>query len=63
MIIALLGLNVILSVFVGIFGRKRKFGAWGYFFASMALTPLIGLLLVLGSDLRPEFQQISSSDG
>lgn len=56
MIFALIGLNVVLSIFVGIMGRKRKFGAWGYFFASMALTPFIGVLLVLGSDLRPEFK-------
>lgn len=56
MIIALLAANVVLSIVVGLAGRKRKFGAWGYFFASMALTPFIGLLLVLGSDLRPEFQ-------
>lgn len=35
---------------VGYIGRGRKFGAWGYFFASILLTPIIGLLLVLASD-------------
>lgn len=45
------------STVVGLAGRKRKFGGWGYFFASIAFSPLIGLLLVLASDLRPEFRR------
>ena len=38
------------SIGVAFFGTNRKFGFWGYFFASMLLTPLIGLLLVISSD-------------
>lgn len=38
------------SVGVAFFGTNRKFGFWGYFFASMLLTPLIGILLVISSD-------------
>jgi hypothetical protein len=38
------------SIGVAFFGKNRKFGFWGYFFASMLLTPLIGLLLVISSD-------------
>ena len=34
-------------------GRRRKLGSWGYFLASLLLTPVIGLLLVLASDPRP----------
>lgn len=30
-------------------GMNRKMGFWGYFFGSILLTPLIGLLLVLVS--------------
>ncbi len=37
------------SILVGILGRKRKFGFWGYFFASLLLTPLLGLLFVIAS--------------
>jgi len=37
---------------VALLGTNRKFGFWGYFFAAMALTPLIGIFIVLGSDLR-----------
>jgi hypothetical protein len=39
-------------LFVGLFGTNRKFGFWGYFFASMALTPLIGIFIVLASDKK-----------
>lgn len=43
-----------LSLLLGIVGRHRKLGFWGYFFASLALSPLMGLLLLLASDRRPE---------
>lgn len=42
--------QVIGAVGVATFGQKRKFGYWGYFFASLLLTPLIGILLVIASD-------------
>ncbi len=35
---------------IGFLGRHRKLGFWGYFFASLLLTPLIGALFVLVSD-------------
>jgi len=41
---------VLISVIIGYLGRHRKMGFWGYFFASIILTPLIGILLVLVSD-------------
>lgn len=40
------------SLIVGLLGMNRKMGFWGYFFGSLLLTPLIGLLLVLVSDKR-----------
>ena len=43
---------VTISLMVGWFGANRKLGFWAYFFGSLALTPLIGLLLVLVSDPR-----------
>lgn len=43
---------VVLSLLIGAYGRDRKMGFWGYFFASLLLTPAVGLLLVLGSDRR-----------
>jgi hypothetical protein len=35
------------SLIVAFLGRNQKFGFWGNFFASMLLSPLIGLLLVI----------------
>ena len=35
---------------IGFLGRYRKFGFWGYFFGSLLLTPLIGIILLLASD-------------
>lgn len=41
-----------LSLLVAWTGRHRKLGFWGYFFASLLLSPLIGALLVLVSSPR-----------
>ena len=43
---------IVLSAIVALMGINRKFGFWGYFFASMLLTPIVGLILVLASDRR-----------
>ena len=40
------------AVVLGILGRRRKLGAWGYLFASILFTPIVGLLLLLASDPR-----------
>ncbi|MDM8569356.1 hypothetical protein QUF50_07605 [Thiotrichales bacterium HSG1] len=50
----ILAIIVVLSYLVGLFGSNRKFGFWGYFFASILLTPIVGLLLVFASDKRPK---------
>jgi len=42
-----------LSAIIGLFGTHRKMGFWGYFFASILLTPIIGLLLLFASDSNP----------
>jgi hypothetical protein len=43
-------LAILASYFIGVLGRNRKIGFWGHFFASLLLTPLIGLLLVVITD-------------
>jgi hypothetical protein len=50
MLLWLIFLWLFLSLIVGFFGRNRKLGFWGYFFSSIVLTPIIGLLFVLASD-------------
>jgi hypothetical protein len=50
--IPLIIIYLILCIVIGLFGINRKFGFWGYFFGSIVLTPVMGLLLVLASDSR-----------
>lgn len=40
------------AAIVGLLGRQRTMGGWGYFFGSIVLTPVIGLLLLLSSGRR-----------
>lgn len=42
-----------LCFIIALIGSNRKFGFWGYFFCSLALTPFIGAIVLLGSDKRP----------
>jgi len=43
-------LYIAICIIIGFLGAKRKFGFWGYLFASMVFTPIIGLVLVFASD-------------
>lgn len=47
------------SLVIGIFGRRKKLGFWGFFFASLMLTPVFGLLLLViaGPGVAFEAQQ------
>jgi hypothetical protein len=45
---------LLLCFIVAYFGRKRSMTFWGYFFASIVLTPLVGVLLVIISKKREE---------
>lgn len=45
-------INAFASLIIGLVGINRKMGFWGYFFSSLLLTPLIGILLLLVSDPR-----------
>ena len=39
-----------LALLVAFIGRNHKLGFWGYFFASIVLTPVFGLVMVFASD-------------
>lgn len=41
---------VLFSLFLGFLGTNKKMGFWGYFFGSLLLTPLIGIILLCASD-------------
>jgi len=45
---------VALSIVIGFLGRNRRFGFWGYFFLSMLLTPVVGLLALIAAIPRAE---------
>jgi phosphate/sulfate permease len=53
----LLGAYIGAGAIVGLLGSRRKLGAWGFFFASLLLTPLIGLLLFIVAAPPPERPQ------
>lgn len=38
------------ALLIGFLGINRKMGFWGYFFSSLLLTPVMGVLLLLASD-------------
>jgi hypothetical protein len=46
---------VAMATLIGFCGRSYRFGFWGYFFATLLLTPLIGILLLIavGNPSRP----------
>ena len=45
----MLAIILVLSLFIGLLGMNSRIGFWGNFFASLLLTPLVGLLLVIAS--------------
>lgn len=47
--IPLIAAWLVLAIIIGFFGRNRRFRFWGYFFASVLLTPIIGLLLLIAA--------------
>jgi len=52
--VILILLNIVLAYFIGFLGRNRKLGFWGHFFASLLLTPVFGLLLIIATDPRKD---------
>ncbi len=47
--IPLIAAWLVLAILIGFFGRNRRFRFWGYFFASVLLTPIVGILLLLAA--------------
>jgi hypothetical protein len=45
-----------LALVIALLGVNRTMGFWGYFFASLLLTPVMGMLLLLvsGSKTKPK---------
>lgn len=47
----------IACLMIGLLGTNRKMGFWGYFFSSLLLTPLMGILLLLASDKKRQVKK------
>jgi hypothetical protein len=47
-------LLLVISFIIGSLGKNRKLGFWGYFFCSLALTPIIGFIMLLASGPNQE---------
>ena len=45
----MLAIILVLSLLIGLVGINSRLGFWGNFFASILLTPIVGLLLVIAS--------------
>jgi hypothetical protein len=43
------------ALLIAFLGANRPMGFWGYFFSSLLLTPVMGLLLLLTSSSKPGF--------
>jgi hypothetical protein len=43
--------------FLGIVGRNYKFGFWGNFLISLLFTPIVGVIVILAQDRRPNSKQ------
>ena len=52
---------ILLCIAVAMIGRRRKWGYWGYLWASVLFTPLLGLLFVLAADPPPRRRQASDT--
>ena len=59
MIIQIVFLIFFGSLIIGFLGMNRKMGFWGYFFSSLLLTPIMGILLVSVSDPKPRVKEES----
>lgn len=41
---------IFISFIFGYLGRNKKMGFWGHFFATLILTPFVGVILLLVSE-------------
>ena len=50
----MLAIILVLSLLIGLVGINSRLGFWGNFFASILLTPIVGLLLVIASGSKKQ---------
>ena len=52
----MLAIILVLSLLIGLLGINSRLGFWGNFFASILLTPIVGLLLVIASSSKKQLK-------
>jgi hypothetical protein len=52
---------ILLCLIVAFIGRRRKWGYWGYLWASVLFTPLLGLVFVVAADPPPRRKRSSGT--
>lgn len=52
--VGLVPLWLIAALVIGYFGRRYRFGFWGYFLVSIFLTPIVGLITLVAA-IPPAF--------
>ena len=46
---------VILALIVGLLGRNKMIGFWGFFLLSLVVTPIVtGLFMILNTNRKPQ---------
>jgi fructose-specific phosphotransferase system IIC component len=64
MIPSLIIVWIVCSLLIAVAGQKFRFGFWGYLFASLLLTPIIGLLLLAAAiPVRPKGATVTRERG
>jgi hypothetical protein len=46
---ALIPVWIIGAMIIGFLGRNQRLGFWGYFFGSIMLTPIVGLIILIAA--------------
>ncbi len=46
---ALIPFWILGAIVVGFLGRRQRLGFWGYFFGSIILTPVVGMLMLIAA--------------
>ena len=57
--LAIIPIWIVAAVLIGFLGRRYRFGFWGHFFASVLLTPVVGVLLLLAATPTRELKKSS----
>ena len=52
----MLAIILVLSLLIGLLGINSRLGFWGNFFASILLTPIVGLLLVIAASSKKQLK-------